>query len=227
MSNNAAGLNRMAGDNSFQQRINRASQPIGDSFLSNPYDEYYKSRRMDRREERMGRRPERRPDRRRSYSSNGAGNFETNPYDEYYKSRRMNRRMNRRSQETGGDFSNMPVEGSSPYDIDSNEFMERFSSKNRALSERGSDPDVNRFIDNARRNNPIDIVAMDHEIRNRPTYHEAKAKVAEANLFGDVDRWKYEQAPEWTMPVTPPPVEKPDFDAMYERSRDDLAKLKI
>lgn len=142
---------------------------------------------------------------------------------------KFQQRMNRASQPIGGDFSNMPAEGSNPHAINSNEFMDRFASKNRMLSDnaRSQDPDPTTFINSAKRTNPVDIVALDKEIKASPLYHGAKSKLAELRLFGDVDRWSRENAPQWVMPKPPKEVESPDFDAMYDRSRDDLDKLEI
>ena len=86
---------------------------------------------------------------------------------------------------------------------------------------------ANKYIQAARQNNPINIVALDKSIRSRPLYHEAKSKLEGLKTFGDVARWSREDLPEFIQPKPMEGVEAPDFDAIYEKSKNDLNSLKI
>mgnify|MGYP003312653830 CR=1 FL=1 len=86
---------------------------------------------------------------------------------------------------------------------------------------------ANKYIQMARENNPINIVALDKSIRTRPLYHEAKSKLEGLKTFGDVARWSREDLPNFAQPEPMKGVEAPDFDAIYDRSKEDLDDLKI
>ena len=84
-----------------------------------------------------------------------------------------------------------------------------------------------KYIRNAAKTNPINIEALDRNIRQRPLYHEAKSKLEGLKTFGDVARWSREMLPDFKMPDPMEAVEKPDFEGMYNRSKDDLDDLEI
>ena len=110
------------------------------------------------------------------------------------------------------------------------DFVMRYAQMNKDLQ----DGDANdgssiamKYIRNAAKTNPIDITALDKSIRQRPLYHEAKSKLEGLKTFGDVARWSREQLPNYAMPDPMEAVESPDFDRMYDRTKDDLDDLKI
>jgi len=84
-----------------------------------------------------------------------------------------------------------------------------------------------KYIRNAAKTNPINIEALDRNIRIRPLYHEAKSKLEGLKTFGDVARWSREALPDFKLPDPMEAVEKPDFEGMYNRSKDDLDDLEI
>ena len=82
-----------------------------------------------------------------------------------------------------------------------------------------------KYIQNAAKTNPINIEALDHNIRMRPLYHEAKSKLEGLKTYGDVARWSREMLPDFKMPAPMEATEVPDFQAMgdkYMSKIDDL-----
>jgi hypothetical protein len=86
---------------------------------------------------------------------------------------------------------------------------------------------ANKYIRNASRTNPVNIEALDKSIRSRPLYHEAKGKLEDLNTFGDMYRYGREELPEWKQPDPMEGIEKPDFDGIYDRTKEDLNDMKL
>jgi len=83
---------------------------------------------------------------------------------------------------------------------------------------------VNKYIFNAQQNNPIDIAALDKQIRTQPLYSEAKSTLAKVNTFGD--QYAY-GSPDWQNPQGPSPYEPPDLTGMYEKTRKDIEDISL
>ena len=81
---------------------------------------------------------------------------------------------------------------------------------------------ANKYIQNAARLNPIDVEALDKQIRKAPLYHGAKAELANLNTFGDMYSYGRRELPDWKQPTPMEGVEAPDFSEMYERTKADL-----
>lgn len=86
---------------------------------------------------------------------------------------------------------------------------------------------ANAAIKSAQNSQTFDIEALDRNIRQRPLYHEAKSKLEGLKTYGDSARWSREMLPDFKMPEPMEAVEKPDFDKIYDRTKDDLDSLKI
>ena len=103
--------------------------------------------------------------------------------------------------------------------------------KNTYAMPNSADDDIfgiaNAAIRSAAANNPMNVQALDQQIRTAPLYHESKSKLEGLRTFGDVARWSREDLPEFKLPAPMEAVETPDFDKMYDRTRDDLDELKI
>lgn len=82
----------------------------------------------------------------------------------------------------------------------------------------------NKYKTNARSNHPFDIRALDKRISQRPLYHRSKANVQHSYMFGDYGRRK---TPDWEQTTNPGAVQGPDFDSIYDRTVDDINKIKI
>ena len=84
-----------------------------------------------------------------------------------------------------------------------------------------------KYIRNAAITNPIDIEKLDHSIRMRPLYHEAKSKLEGLRTFGDVARWSREALPDYAMPDPMEAVKTPDFKGIYKDIKKDIDKIDI
>lgn len=107
------------------------------------------------------------------------------------------------------------------------DFVSELSDLNKNLQQGEDDGSsiAMKYIRNAAKTNPINIEALDHNIRMRPLYHEAKSKLEGLKTFGDVARWSREMLPDFKMPAPMEATEKPDFQAMgdtYMSKIDDL-----
>lgn len=116
------------------------------------------------------------------------------------------------------------AQGGSTFD-----FVSELSDLNKNLQQGEDDGSAiaMKYIHNAAKTNPINIEALDHNIRMRPLYHEAKSKLEGLKTFGDVARWSREALPDFKLPEPMEAVEKPDFEGMYNRSKSDLDDLEI
>ena len=86
---------------------------------------------------------------------------------------------------------------------------------------------VNKYIQNAANTRPVDIQALDKQIRSAPLYHEAKGKLEDLNTFGDMYRYGREELPSWQQPDPMKEVKSPDFEGMYDRTKKDLDDYKV
>ena len=69
-------------------------------------------------------------------------------------------------------------------------------------------------IDNAAKNKYINTEALDQRIQSREMYNKAAGTVAFSDIFGDL--WGSKN-PEWAQPEPGKPIEKPDFEEMYDK----------
>ena len=86
---------------------------------------------------------------------------------------------------------------------------------------------ANKYIQNAARTNPIDIEALDRHIRRAPLYDEAKSTLEGLKTFGDMYRYGREALPEFKTPSPMEATEKPDFDGMYSKFKNDLDDYEV
>lgn len=78
---------------------------------------------------------------------------------------------------------------------------------------------VNKYIFNAAQANPIDIQALDKQIRTAPLYSEAKGELAKVKAFGD----QYANpSPNWKQASAPAVYEGPDLQKMYKQQVKDI-----
>ena len=86
---------------------------------------------------------------------------------------------------------------------------------------------VNKYINNASRNNPINVEALDRNLRRGPLYHEAKAELEELKLYGDRYRFARENMSDFKRPAPMEAVEKPDFGAIGDKYTSKIEDLKV
>ena len=84
-----------------------------------------------------------------------------------------------------------------------------------------------KYIRNAAKTNPINIEALDHNIRMRPLYHEAKSKLEGLRTFGDVARWSREALPDFKLPEPMGPSDKADIKGIAGEYSDKIDDLKL
>ena len=84
-----------------------------------------------------------------------------------------------------------------------------------------------KYIQNAAKTNPINIEALDHSIRMRPLYHEAKSKLEGLKTFGDTARWSREALPDFKMPTPMGPSDKADIKGIAGEYSDKIDDLKL
>ena len=86
---------------------------------------------------------------------------------------------------------------------------------------------ANKYIFNAAQSNPVDIAALDKQIRSNPLYSEAKAELGKLNTYGDTYANSSQNPVNWVQPQDPSAYQSPDFDAMYDKTTKDIGKIKI
>ena len=84
-----------------------------------------------------------------------------------------------------------------------------------------------KYIRNAAKTNPINIEALDHNIRMRPLYHEAKSKLEGLKTFGDTARWSREALPDFKLPEPMGPSDKADIKGIAGEYSDKIDDLKL
>jgi len=86
---------------------------------------------------------------------------------------------------------------------------------------------ANKYINNAAASNPLDIVALDRHIRNGPAYHEAKSELAGLQTYGDKYRNSRENLAQWQQADPMEAVETPDFESIYDKTKKDIDSIKL
>jgi hypothetical protein len=86
---------------------------------------------------------------------------------------------------------------------------------------------ANKYIFNAAQSNPVDIAALDKQIRSNPLYSESKAELGKLNTYGDTYANSSQNPVNWVQPQDPSAYQSPDFDAMYNKTTKDINKIKI
>jgi len=114
-------------------------------------------------------------------------------------------------------------------DIDGSEFVNRYASVNRNLQSGKSDGSsiANKYVQNAKNNQTFNVEAMDRQIRRNPLYHNAKSELEGLLTFGDKYRNSRENPVSWNNPDSPKGVDKPDFESIYNKTRDDIDGIDI
>ena len=84
---------------------------------------------------------------------------------------------------------------------------------------------ANKYIFNAAQTNPVDIQALDKQIRTNPLYSESKAELSKLNTFGDTYANSQQNPVNWVQPQPGAGYEPPDFDSMYQKSKKDIENI--
>jgi len=111
----------------------------------------------------------------------------------------------------------------------SSDIFNKYANANRSAQFGRSDGSsiADKYIFKAKENNPIDVVALDKHIRRGPLYHEAKSEIAGLLTYGDKYRNSRENLGSWNQPNPMEGIESPDFESIYDRTRNDINDIKI
>ena len=199
----------MAGSDDFQNRLNRNAQPKGIEQTDSPGDFTHETE--------------------ASKPMGTSGSFDYSDLSESQDNSSPN------SLQGPGSFGkqvqrekyiedNNIAQGSSGGD-----FVSKYTNiNNQAQAGQGDGSSIaNKYINNASRTNPIDIEALDKQIRRAPLYHNAKAELEEKQLYGDKYRYSREGLPKWEQATPMEATESPDFAGMYSKTKKDLDDIKI
>jgi hypothetical protein len=85
---------------------------------------------------------------------------------------------------------------------------------------------TNKYIFNASQTNPINVQALDQQIRTNPLYSEAKAELSKLNTFGDRYKEKGNTAA-WLNPNGPSPYEAPNLENIAKGYMDRIDDMSL
>ncbi len=198
----------MAGSDNFQRRLNRSAQPTGTRNSSIPGDFTFESPATSSTGSADYSMLQEQPDVDKPSSIQGPGSFGKQIEREKYL-----------------EDNNIAQGGST-----SKDFVTRYANINKELQS-GDATDgssiANKYIQNAARSNPIDIEALDKQIRRAPLYHHAKSELEGLKTFGDMYRYGRESLPDFKTPAPMEAVEKPDFEGIYNKTKGDIDDIEI
>ncbi len=86
---------------------------------------------------------------------------------------------------------------------------------------------ANKYIFNAAQTNPVDIQALDKQIRTAPLYSESKAELSKLKTFGDTYANSKQNPVNWSNPQPGAAYEPPDFSNMYDKYTKDIKDISI
>jgi len=86
---------------------------------------------------------------------------------------------------------------------------------------------ANKYIFNASQTNPVDIQALDKQIRTNPLYSESKAELSKLKTFGDTYANSQQNPVNWVQPQPGAAYESPDFNSMYKKTTKDIKDISI
>ena len=199
---------RMSGSDDFQRRLNRSAQPTGtpESSVSGDftYDNSAKSTTGSADYSML----QEQPDVDKPSSIQGPGSFGKQIQREKYL-----------------EDNNIAQGGSSSQDF-VNKYID-INNQNQSGDAGDGSSIANKYIQNAARTNPIDIEALDRQIRRAPLYHHAKSELEGLKTFGDMHRYGRESLPEFKTPAPMEAVESPDFEGIYNRTKKDIDDIDI
>ena len=113
---------------------------------------------------------------------------------------------------------------------DSRDFLSKHLTMAReAQKGRGDATSItNKYIFNASQTNPINVQALDQQIRTNPLYSEAKAEQSKLNVFGD--RYAREdkgELPSWLNPSGPSPYKPPNLQNVSNSYMDRIDDMSL
>jgi len=201
-------LNRFAGSDDFQQRLNRSKSAPRDYRSSNTPGDFSRQSSSSS-DSRMG--PGAVTTQTTMDSNYGAPSYGPNFEKQVQREKTIRSDELAKSSQASSDIFN------------------KYANANRTAQSGRSDGSsiANKYINSAAASNPLDIVALDKHIRRGPLYHEAKSEIAGLLTYGDKYRNSRENLGSWNQPNPMEGIESPDFESIYDRTKKDINDIKI
>lgn len=93
---------------------------------------------------------------------------------------------------------------------------------NTAKATAFADRTVDKYLQKNKDNQAINVGAMDKQVRSAAITDRAYGTVQGKNTYGDMYSYSRKELPAWKQGSPMKGQEMPDFDSMYQRSKDDL-----
>tara|TARA_R110001592_G_scaffold38941_1_gene128206 strand:+ start:657 stop:1286 length:630 start_codon:yes stop_codon:yes gene_type:complete len=201
-------LNRFAGSDDFQNRLNRSKSEPRDYRSSNTPGDFSRQSSSSS-DSRMG--PGATTAQTTMDSDYGAPNYGPNFEKQVQREKTIQSDDTVKSSQASSDIFN------------------KYANANRFAQSGRSDGSniANKYINNAAASNPLDIVALDKHIRKGPLYHEAKSEVAGLQTYGDKYRNARENSVNWNQATPMEGTESPDFEGIYDKTKKDIDSIKV
>jgi len=106
-------------------------------------------------------------------------------------------------------------------------YADQMRDSNSAKAKQFAQSTTQSYMDMNKANQSTNIVALDKHIRSQPIVDNAYGKMQGLNTYGDMYRYGREELPGFKKPEPQKGVEKPNFQDMYDKSRDDINNIKI
>lgn len=90
-----------------------------------------------------------------------------------------------------------------------------------------ADRTVDKYIQKNKDTQAINVGAMDQQVRSAPITDNAYSTVQGKNTFGDMYSYSRKELPAWQSGSPMKATEKPDFQGLYNQTKDDLDKYKV
>jgi len=98
---------------------------------------------------------------------------------------------------------------------------------NTAKATAFADRTVNKYIDKNKGNQTTNVNALDRTVRSQPIIDNAYSTLQSNNTYGDMYAYGRKELPQWKQGEPMKGVQQPDFNSMYEKTKNDLDKFKI
>lgn len=203
-------LTRFAGSDEFQSRLNHSGRARRDYRSRIPGDFSTQSSTVEpSSDSRMG--PGATSQQTRMDSAYGAPNYGPNFNKQVEREDSLNNQYTSQSSDASSNIFN--------------KYRQVTSRKQPSQSDGSSI--ANKYIRLAKESNPINVVELDRNLRERPLYHSAKSELEGLKTYGDKYRNARENLSDWNQPNPMEEVETPDFEAIYDKTKKDIDSIDI
>jgi hypothetical protein len=98
---------------------------------------------------------------------------------------------------------------------------------NTAKATAFADRTVDKYMQKNKDNQAINVGALDQQVRQAPITDKAYSTVQGNNTFGDMYSYSKKELPAWQTGSPMKETETPDFQGMYNQTKNDLDKYKV